>query len=109
MDTNRLLSDTITTLITSESRLHHIDLPLEKLGGSLLQVVATNVKRMQNIVAYIVQAVRCLQTDFSSNAQLPTRLLSNLNEELSEKKEDEMVTSLYHLRDRQRKYSQAMG
>lgn len=97
MDTNRLLSDTVSTFISSESRLHHVDLPLEKLGGSLLQVVATNTKRMQNIVAYIMQAVRCLQTDFTSNIQLPTRLINNLSEELSEKNEGDVVTNLYQL------------
>lgn len=80
-----------------ELRLHYMDLPLEALGGSLQQVVSTNTKRMQNLVAYISLTVRCIQSDFESNLQLPTRLINNISEELAEKREGSLVTNLYHL------------
>ena len=77
--------------------LRYIDLPLEALSGPLLQTVAVNTKRMQNLVAYISLIVRCIQSDFSSNLQLPNKLINNISEELSEKQEGSLVNNLYHL------------
>ncbi|KAK5166569.1 uncharacterized protein LTR77_008112 [Saxophila tyrrhenica] len=77
--------------------LHFIDLPLDTLGGSLLHVIATNTKRMQSLVAYVTQTVRCIQHDFTTGQQLPTRLLNGFTEELREKDESDPFTSLYEL------------
>lgn len=60
-------------------------------------VAATNTKRMQEIIAYITQTVRCIQSDFTSNLQLPARLINNISEELAEKNEDDLITNLFHL------------
>ena len=78
-------------------RLHYIDLPLETLGSPLLHVIATNTKRLQNLTAYVAQTVRCIQHDFTTGLQFPTRLMSNISDELSEKEEGDLVTNLYHL------------
>ena len=78
-------------------RLHYIDLPLDTLAGPLLHVIATNTKRLQSLVDYISQAVRCIQHDFTTGLQFPSRLINNIGEELSEKQEGDVVTQLYSL------------
>ncbi|GAB7361866.1 hypothetical protein MBLNU230_g1906t1 [Neophaeotheca triangularis] len=77
--------------------LHLLDLPLEILGGPLLHVIATNTKRTQNLVSYITQTLRCMQHDYTTGLQFPTRLMNNINEELSEKEETPLPTQLFHL------------
>lgn len=74
-----------------------IDLPLDTLGGPLLHVIATNTKRIQNLLAYITQTVRCIQHDFATGLQFPTRLITNMNTELAEKQEGDVMLNLYHL------------
>ena len=77
--------------------LHYIDLPLESLGSPLLHVIATNTKRLQNLMAYIAQTIRCIQHDFTTGLQFPTRLMNNISNELSEKEEGSLVMNLYQL------------
>jgi len=74
-----------------------IDLPLETLGGPLTHVVSVNTKRMQTLLAYVIQAVRCIRHDFTTGIQFQNRLLNNLNAELEEKQEGGAVSNLYHL------------
>ncbi|KAK3057648.1 hypothetical protein LTR09_001832 [Extremus antarcticus] len=80
-----------------ESRLHFVDLPLDTLGGSLLHVIAANTKRLQDLMVYVTHTVRCIQHDFITGQQLPTRLVSGFTEELREKDEGDPVTALYEL------------
>lgn len=89
-----LLSDASVDLTR---HLHYIDLPLETLSGSLLHIVALNTKRIQNLIAYVTQTVRCIQHDFVTGLQFPTRLMTNINEELNEKQEGDLITNLTHL------------
>ena len=77
--------------------LHYIDLPLDSLGSPLLHVIATNTKRLQNLMSYIAQAIRCIQHDFTTGLQFPARLINNISEELSEKEEGSLVMNLYQL------------
>ena len=77
--------------------LHYIDLPLDSLGSPLLHVIATNTKRLQNLMSYISQTIRCIHHDFTTGLQFPTRLLNNISEELSEKEEGSLVMNLYQL------------
>lgn len=77
--------------------LNFVDLPLKTLGGPLTHVVSVNTKRMQNLLAYVTQAVRCIRHDFITGVQFQNRLLNNLNAELEEKQEGSAVASLYHL------------
>ena len=81
----------------SKFRLHYIDLPLDALGSPLLHVIATNTKRVQNLMAYILQTVRCIEHDFTTGLQFPTRLMNNIDEELHDKEEGTLVTTLYQL------------
>ncbi|KAK4542651.1 hypothetical protein LTR36_006223 [Oleoguttula mirabilis] len=74
-----------------------VDLPLDTLDGPLLDVVSTNTKRIQNLLAYITQTVRCIQHDFSTGLQFPARVMANMNSELAEKQEGDVITNLYHL------------
>ena len=89
-----LLSDTSQDGVF---RLHYIDLPLETLGGSLLHIVASNTKRIQNLIAYVTQTIRCIQHDFTTGLQFPTRFMAPISEELSEKQEGDLVTNFTHL------------
>ncbi|KAK5131454.1 hypothetical protein LTR08_000918 [Meristemomyces frigidus] len=82
---------------TGELHANFIDLPLHTLGGSLFDVIATNTKRIQNLLAYITQTIRCIQHDFTTGLQFPTRIMTNMNAELAEKQEGDVVTNLYHL------------
>ena len=77
--------------------LNYIDLPLDTLGSPLLHVIATNTKRIQHLMAYISQTIRCIQHDFNTGLQFPTRLMNNISEELSEKEEGSLVMNLYQL------------
>lgn len=81
--------------------LHHIDLPLEQLSGSLLQVIALNTRRTQELVDYVKQTVDCMVRDidtcFRSPTSVPTRLTKTMANELSEKDEGDLSTNLYHL------------
>ncbi|KAK3725405.1 hypothetical protein LTR37_000375 [Vermiconidia calcicola] len=78
-------------------RLHYIDLPLAILGGSLLHVIATNMKRLQNSMAYITQTIRCIQHDFTTGLQFPSRLLDRLKDELDPDEDGDTISKLYHL------------
>ena len=74
-----------------------IDIPIDDLGSALLHVIATNTKRINNLLTYITQTVRCIQHDYTTGLHFPTRLLNNANAELSEKEEGDIITNLYHL------------
>ncbi|KAH9819865.1 Anaphase-promoting complex, cyclosome, subunit 4 [Teratosphaeria destructans] len=74
-----------------------LDLPLDQLGGPSLHVIATNTKRIQNLLSYITQTVRCIQHDYMTGHTSPNRFLNSLNLELEEKQEGNAVMALYHL------------
>ena len=61
---------------------HYISLPLETLGSSLMHVVSLNTKRLQSLMAYITQTVRCMQRDFRSGVATPHRWLQLLGEDI---------------------------
>lgn len=77
--------------------LHYIDLPLQDFSGPLLHVVTTNTKRIQSLLSYITQTIRCMQSDLTSNLSLPSRIIGNISEELTSNGEEDLVTSLYQL------------
>ncbi|KAK0335609.1 hypothetical protein LTR94_012038 [Friedmanniomyces endolithicus] len=77
--------------------LNTITLPLNTLGGPLLHVIATNTKRIQNLLSYIAQTTHCITHDYTTGLQYPSRLLANIRAEFEEKQEGDLVTNLYHL------------
>ncbi|KAK1819370.1 hypothetical protein LTR12_006196 [Friedmanniomyces endolithicus] len=80
-----------------QCHLNTITLPLNTLGGPLLHVIATNTKRIQNLLSYISQTTLCITHDYTTGLQFPSRLLANIRAELEEKQEGDLVTNLYHL------------
>ncbi|KAK1075434.1 hypothetical protein LTR74_000396 [Friedmanniomyces endolithicus] len=80
-----------------QCHLNTITLPLNTLGGPLLHVIATNTKRIQNLLSYISQTTHCITHDYTTGLQFPSRLLANIRAELEEKQEGDLVTNLYHL------------
>ncbi len=80
-----------------ECELRFMQLPLDKLGSTLLRVVATNTKRLQSLMHYAAHSVRCLQHDFTTGLQLPSRILNGLKEELRDQENIDPATALYEL------------
>ena len=52
---------------------------------------------MQNLMEYVKQTVRCVQHDFETGLQFPSRLINSIKQELLEKEEGDLVTNLYEL------------
>lgn len=75
------------------------DLPLASLGGPLLHVIARDTKRIQSILAYLTQTVRCITHDYTTELQFPTRLMNNINITLSESEQPQgdLTYNLCHL------------
>lgn len=74
------------------------DIPISALSSPLLHAVALNTKRINNLLPYVTHTIRCIQHDFTTGLNFPTRLLNNANMELAEKQEDgDIVSNLFHL------------
>jgi len=74
-----------------------LDLPLETLGGPLLNVVATNTKRVQNLLAYITNTIRCIEHDYTTGTQIPNRFIASANATLADTSQDDLQVNLIHL------------
>ncbi|KXT10178.1 hypothetical protein AC579_4493 [Pseudocercospora musae] len=79
--------------------LTSLELPLEKLRGSLLHIIATNTKRIQTLMDYVLQTARCIQHDYTSNVMPPRKILGMLQDDLAKQHpvDGDAVTNLYHL------------
>ncbi|KAI7217484.1 hypothetical protein KC333_g4182 [Hortaea werneckii] len=74
------------------------DIPISALSSPLLHAVALNTKRINNLLPYVTHTIRCIQHDFTTGLNFPTRLLNNANMELAEKQEEgDIVSNLFHL------------
>ncbi|KAI6793890.1 hypothetical protein KC361_g5912 [Hortaea werneckii] len=74
------------------------DVPISALSSPLLHAVALNTKRINNLLPYLTHTIRCIQHDFTTGLNFPTRLLNNANMELAEKQEEgDIVSNLFHL------------
>ncbi|KAI7360850.1 hypothetical protein KC354_g8540 [Hortaea werneckii] len=74
------------------------DVPISALSSPLLHAVALNTKRINNLLPYLTHTIRCIQHDFTTGLNFPTRLLNNANMELGEKQEEgDIVSNLFHL------------
>ncbi|KAK4575089.1 hypothetical protein LTR86_000941 [Recurvomyces mirabilis] len=74
-----------------------LDIPLHALSGTLLHEVSTNTKRIQHLLEYINQTVRCIEHDYTTGLQFPSRIMKNITMELEEKQEGDLVSNMYHL------------
>lgn len=74
-----------------------IDLPLERLSGSLLHTIATNTKRIQMLLEYVLQTIRCIEFDLETGIAAPVRFLGILEEDLTAKGEGNAISNLFHL------------
>lgn len=77
--------------------INFLELPLDTLGGPLLHNIATNTKRMQNLLDYSLHTLRCIEHDFSTGLQLPGRLLNSLSGMLTEQGEGDVSLNLFQL------------
>ncbi|CAK1361931.1 hypothetical protein CB0940_02750 [Cercospora beticola] len=76
-----------------------LDLPLSTLNGSTLHTIATNTKRTQTLLDYIVQTARCIQFDYATNVVVPSRFVKVLEMDLEDKhpNDGDALANLYHL------------
>lgn len=79
------------------SQLSFIDLPLSTFSGAVLHVIASNTKRIQSQLDYIVYTLRCIEHDYHSGLDIPNRYLSLLTEELENDENHDPVFHFYHL------------
>ncbi|KAI6851439.1 hypothetical protein KC332_g370 [Hortaea werneckii] len=74
------------------------DIPTSALSSPLFHAVALSTKRINNLLPYVCHTIRCIQHDFTTGLNFPTRLLNNANMELAEKQEEgDIVSNLFHL------------
>jgi hypothetical protein len=89
------------TILSNEDqsllRIDFVRLPLSTLGSPLLHVIASNTKRMQSLLDYVLHTVRCIEHDFTTGQQFPTRLMKSLSGMLSDSDEGDAILGLYHL------------
>ncbi|KAI5368073.1 Putative quinoprotein amine dehydrogenase, beta chain [Septoria linicola] len=83
----------------SPLQLTLLDLPLSTLNGPLLHVIATNTKRIQTLLDYIVQTARCIQFDYTTNVAIPLRFINVLSMDMKDKhpNDGDALANLYHL------------
>jgi hypothetical protein len=83
----------------SPLRVHFLELPLSTLSGPLLHVMTTNTKRIQTLLEYIVQTVRCIERDYRLNAKPPSQFIAFLQDELEVNypADGDAVANVYHL------------
>ncbi|KAK4505605.1 hypothetical protein PRZ48_003568 [Zasmidium cellare] len=81
----------------SNLALSLLDLPLQALSGPLLHVIGTNTKRIQVLLDYIVQTVRCIEHDFITSIALPQKVVGNLSAFLEDELEADPVLNLFNL------------
>ncbi|KAF2216175.1 hypothetical protein CERZMDRAFT_93473 [Cercospora zeae-maydis SCOH1-5] len=76
-----------------------LDLPLSTLNGSTLHTIATNTKRTQTLLDYVVQTARCIQFDYTTNVAVPLRFVRVLEMDLQDKhpNDGDALANLYHL------------
>ncbi|KAK3678681.1 hypothetical protein LTR78_001134 [Recurvomyces mirabilis] len=74
-----------------------LDIALHALSSTLLHEVSTNTKRIQHLLEYIAQTIRCIEHDYTTGLQFPSRLRKNIIMELEEKQEGDLVSNMYHL------------
>lgn len=81
----------------SGPQLSFIDLPLSTFAGAVLHVIASNTKRIQSQLDYIVYTLRCIEHDYNSGLELPRRYIGLLAEELENDETPDPIFHFYHL------------
>ncbi|KAK6433005.1 hypothetical protein LTR95_010822 [Oleoguttula sp. CCFEE 5521] len=84
---------------SEQIQLHTQILRLEVLGGALLHTTSRDTTRLSNILAYVLQTLRCTTHDYSTSLALPTRLIQNISLTLSESfpPQGDLIHNLTHL------------
>lgn len=73
------------------------DIPLLSSGGSHLHLIVSRTAQIRDLCNYISYSIICAKSDWTTNINLPTRFMENVNETLDEKGEGTLEQNLYHL------------
>ena len=81
----------------SQLGLLTLDLRFIAKAGKYLPLLASKVTQLQNILRYIKQVQHQIHLEWKNAQDLPSRYISNVNEDLEEKSQCDFVTAAYHL------------
>ncbi|KAL1953234.1 hypothetical protein VTO42DRAFT_3376 [Malbranchea cinnamomea] len=74
-----------------------LDLRFMTKSGRYLPLLASKITHLQNLLRYIKQVQHQIQLEWKNAQDLPSRYISNVDEELQEKCQCDFVTAAYHL------------
>lgn len=73
------------------------DIPLLSSGGSHLHLIVSRTAQVRDLCSYISYSIICAKSDWTTNTNLPSRFMENVNETLEEKGEGTIEQNLFHL------------
>lgn len=73
------------------------DIPLLSSGGSHLHLIVSKTAQIRDLCNYISYSIICAKSDWTTNTNLPSRFMENVNETLEEKGEGTLEQNLFHL------------
>lgn len=73
------------------------DIPLLSSGGSHLHLIVSRTAQVRDLCNYISYSIMCAKSDWTTNTNLPSRFMENINETLEEKREGTLEQNLFHL------------
>ena len=92
-----LCSVSPTSPNSSQLSLLTLDLRFIAKAGKYLPLLASKVTQLQNLLRYIKQVQHQIHLEWKNAQDLPSRYISNVNEDLQEKSQCDFVTAVYHL------------
>ncbi|SMR47338.1 unnamed protein product [Zymoseptoria tritici ST99CH_3D1] len=79
-------------------QLSFVDLPLSTFDSATLHVIASNTKRIQSYIDYVVFTLRCIENDYTTGTSTLAKVIALLPEELATSKDNtDVVFNFYHL------------
>ncbi|KAK3082084.1 hypothetical protein LTS18_005070 [Coniosporium uncinatum] len=83
----------------SDSQLALVPLTLRFIqsSGVYLHLIASKTSQLKYLLEYITSCIDSISQHWTTSQDLPSRFMANIDEELSEKGENNLVQSLFHL------------
>ena len=74
-----------------------LDLRFIASSGTYLSLLASKSTQLQNLLRYVGQVQRAMQTEWKSAQDLPSRFIRNVDDELRERSHCDFINAAYHL------------
>lgn len=89
----------ISTMVHGREELHVVPLDLRLLynAGRYLSLLASKSTQLHNVLRYIRQVQRQMQSDFKASQELPSRFMGNIEETLRGQSDCNWMQTAYHL------------